>query len=145
MLSNRSKYMSQRRQLPLKPLRNPSQAKSDHGLRVDYLDGTEIWERNHFWSDKHERMLATNWIEIDQSLISCMHLYWKGSHRVTLNQAELNPDKWLFSHTAVMSVGDGSNVAILTRNIGYDKDGARYWFRVDEKTGVLSYYVGTPK
>jgi hypothetical protein len=112
--------------------------RKEHGLKVTLLGGKVVWEKNNYWSDKQRKILATNWSEIDKDKIEAMALYWKGRLALYLTKAEHLPDKWVFSHTGMLQTGVSQNVQIVSRNIGFERGGIRYMFRVSEADGRLS-------
>jgi len=111
--------------------------KKEHGLKVVLLGGDVVWEKNNYWSDKFNRVLATNWSEIDKAQIKSLSLYWKGKLLICLDKDEVLPDTWLFSHTGMLQTGHSQNVQVLSRNIGFEKNGSRYLFKVIEESGSL--------
>lgn len=111
-----------------------------HGLVVHYEDGSEVLEKNNYWSTKHSKILATNWSEIVKKGISALELYWQGSSALLLNKKDLLPDEWVFSHTGMVDLSTGSDKPItLSRNIGFIKNGIKNLYRVSEKTGGVTF------
>ena len=118
----------------VKPTSNPI-----HGFLVVYEDGSQVSEKNNFWSETLQRVSATNWHEVDQNRISRISLYWKGSLVISLDKKEVRPETWFFSHTGALQVSGGSKVTIVSRNIGFVREGRKYLYKVVEDTGALLF------
>jgi len=109
-------------------------------LIVHYEDGSEILEKNNFWSTKQNKRLATNWSEIPRKGISSLELFWKGISSIEIKKSEVQPEEWFFSHTGMIDLSTGSDQPVtLSRNIGFIKDGVKNIYRVSEETGSVSF------
>lgn len=96
-------------------------------------------EKNNFWSERHQKVSATNWLDIDKDRIKTLQLFWKGKVRVSLCKEDCSPEKWWFSHTGSLQTSGDSRVVIVSRNIGYIREGRRYIYRVLEESGALMF------
>lgn len=109
-----------------------------HGLIATLDDGTEILEKNNYLHKEKGRVFATNWWEIPKKRIKSLELYHKGKSIVKLEKDQVQPEEWFFSHTATLNLGDqGGRPTIVSRNIGFIKNGLKHVFRVIEKNGAL--------
>ena len=114
-----------------------------HGLVAHLMDGSSVLEKNNYYSDTLQKRLATNWAEIPKDLIAALELLWKGTSILKLRAQDIPDggiDSWCFSHTGAIDLANGNNTPIIvSRNIGYEKDGIVTMYRVNEETGTLSF------
>jgi len=134
MTQKNSRSISRSSARPARPISNIK-----HGFLVTYEDGTEVQEKNNFWSERHQKVSATNWLDIDKDRIKTLQLFWKGKVRVSLCKEDCSPEKWWFSHTGSLQTSGDSRVVIVSRNIGYIREGRRYIYRVMEESGALMF------
>lgn len=115
---------------------------------VAYLrDGRTIFEKNNcLCSNGGMRatdvtIKATNWCDVPNGDIVTLALYWKGKLVLSLDECDLYPLEWLFSHTASYAVSNGNKGSqrLISRNIGYKKDGQISMYKCLEETGEMDF------
>ena len=109
------------------------------GFVACYDDGKRIQERENFFSDKLNKQCSTNWAEICREKLSSMELLWNGISKIKIdkiNYPHIKPSDWYFSQTGYMDL-ISKNIVVVSRNIGYRKDGILNIFYVEENTGIV--------
>jgi hypothetical protein len=109
------------------------------GFIATYCDGSVVKEKENFYSKKRNKQSKTNWLDIDKEKLVKLELYWKGVPSVSIDKEEhpyLSPEDWYFTHTGYMDIQD-RNIKVLSRNIGFKKDGLLTIFSVNEDNGFV--------
>ena len=102
-------------------------------------EGYEIREKELFYSKRFKKNLATNWDEINKDSLIKLELHWRNNFKVDVSTEEfpfIKPDDWYFSHSGAMDLKT-RKVQIVSRNIGYKKDGILQIFSVYEASGIV--------
>jgi len=109
------------------------------GFLATYLNGSTIKQKENFYSKKRDKKSKTNWLGVDKEKLVKLELYWKGVPIASIDKEEhpnINPEDWYFTHTGYMDINN-RDIKILSRNIGFKKDGLLTIFSVSEKEGIL--------
>jgi len=109
------------------------------GFLATYDSGTVVKEIENFFSSKRNSKSRTNWLDVDKSKLVRLELYWKGIPTISIDKSDhphLTPEDWFFSHTGYMDIHE-RDISILSRNIGFKKDGLINVFSVMEKDGLV--------
>jgi len=109
------------------------------GFIAYYDNGKVVKEKELFYSTILKRNLATNWAEIKKERLNKLELHWNGNFKVSVSKEEfpfINPEDWFFSHSGAMDLKN-RKVQVVSRNIGYKKDGILQIFSVYEVTGIV--------
>jgi hypothetical protein len=100
-------------------------------------------EKNNYFSENLNKRLATNWVEIPKDSVVALELYWKGTSAVKVALQDIphgKPDNWYFSHTGAVDLTSKDNVPkVLSRNIGYEKEGIINIYKVKEDDGTVTF------
>ena len=109
------------------------------GFVATYDDGTTVNQKENFFSKKRNKQSRTNWLDIDKEKLVKLELFWKGVPSACIDKKEhpyLSPDDWYFTHTGYMDIED-HKIVVLSRNIGFRKDGLLTIFSVVEDNGFV--------
>lgn len=82
---------------------------------------------------------ATNWYEIDKDKLTALELVWKDEPKITIDKKDyphIQPNDWFFTQTAYFDMQKQETV-VISRNIGFKKDGYIQVYTVEENTGIL--------
>jgi len=120
-----------------------STTNSDYtGFIAHYDNGRSIKERENFYSSKLKKKCATNWQEIDRTRLVALELVWHGQSKATVQKPPdpFTPDQWFFSHSGCMNM-NSRKIIVVSRNIGYVKDGIVHITSVMEDTGIIRIWT----
>jgi hypothetical protein len=109
------------------------------GFIATYEDGSSVTEKENFFSKKRGKNCKTNWLDVDQSRLFKLELYWKGIPSASIDKnsyPEITEGDWYFTHTGYMDLHN-REIKVLKRNIGFKADGLLTIFSVSESDGVL--------
>ena len=109
------------------------------GFVAYYNDGKVIHERENFFSDKLKKQCATSWAELCLEKLVALELVWKDASKIKLTKDEypfLKASDWYFSQTGYMDMSS-RKIIVISRNIGYVKDGIINIYSVAENTGIV--------
>lgn len=117
------------------------------GFVATYDSSRVIYEKENYFSKKLNKQCATNWQEIDKSKLTELNLLWNGEVKasITLDEFDhIKPEDWYFSHSGYFDMGS-NKIVVVSRNIGYRKDGVLNIFSVAEDTGILKIQMRADK
>lgn len=115
------------------------------GFIAVYQNGKEVREKENYFSKKLDKKCATNWSEINKDKLVALRILWHGQEKMVIDKypknkearyKELEPGDWFFSQSGIFDLSTHS-IKVISRNIGFKKDGMYTIYSVEEDTGIL--------
>jgi len=126
-------------------------SKKYSGFIAHYANGKTVKERENYFSTKLNKKCATNWSEIDKENLVALELIWNDNSKFKLTIEDIKekhpdfvPSDWFFSQSGYFDM-HSRKITVVSRNIGYIKDGVVNITSVNETSGNIRIYMRAVK